>query len=64
CSSDLDPEEVDERIKKQAIGMLEASGLNKDKIIEILAELKLVVEVLIDLVGKEKLQEIGKHSSS
>lgn len=62
-SRGVDPEEVDERIKKQAIGMLEASGLSKDKIIEILVELKLVVEVLIDLVSREEFQESDKNSS-
>ncbi|MCX8184249.1 MAG: hypothetical protein RMI56_05155 [Sulfolobales archaeon] len=59
-SRGVDPEEVDERIKKQAIGMLEASGLSKEKIVEILIELKLVVEVLIELVSREMIQESGE----
>lgn len=60
-SRGIDPEETDERIKKQAIGMLEASGLSKEKIIEILVDLKLVVETLIDLVSKA---EFGEDSGS
>lgn len=56
-SRGVDPEEVNERIKKQAIGMLEASGLSKERIIEILIELKIVVETLIDLVDRIEFRE-------
>ncbi|MEM0352009.1 MAG: hypothetical protein QXT76_01455 [Sulfolobales archaeon] len=63
-SRGVDPEEVNERIKKQAIGMLEASGLSKEKIIEILVELKLVVETLIDLVDKSDFRESDELGST
>ncbi len=60
-SRGVDPEEVDERIKKQAIGMLEASGLSKEKILSILVELKLVVETLIKLASEMELQGEGER---
>lgn len=56
-SRGVDPDEVEERIRKQAIGMLEASGLNKEKIIEILTELRLVVDTLLDLVSKTEFPD-------
>lgn len=63
-SRGVDPEEVNVRIKKQAIGMLEASGLSKEKIIEILVELKLVVESLIELVDKMEFREDDEDGST
>lgn len=62
-SRGVDPREVDERIRKQVIGMLEASGLSKERIISILVELKLVVETIIDMVNKVELQEEGERDS-
>jgi len=56
-SRGVDPDEVEERIRKQAIGMLEASGLSKEKIIEVLTELRLVVDTLLELVSKAEFSQ-------
>ncbi len=56
-SRGVDPDEVEERIRKQAIGMLEASGLSKEKIVEVLTELRLVVDTLLDLVNKTEFPD-------
>lgn len=56
-SRGVDPEEVEERIRKQALGMLEASGLSREKIVETLIELRVVVDTLIDLISKGELRE-------
>jgi hypothetical protein len=49
-SRGVDPDEVESRIRKQALGMLEASGLSKEKIVKVLKELKHVVDSLIEIV--------------
>jgi len=49
-SRGVDPDEVESRIRKQALGMLEASGLPKEKIVKVLKELKHVVDSLIEIV--------------
>ena len=59
-SRGVDPEEVEERIRKQALGMLEASGLSREKIVETLVELRVVVDTLIDLVSRGELREGGR----
>jgi len=49
-SRGVDPDEVENRIRKQALGMLEASGLPKERIVKVLKELKHVVDSLIEIV--------------
>ncbi|MCC6047008.1 MAG: hypothetical protein LM571_02335 [Desulfurococcaceae archaeon] len=49
-SRGVDPDEVESRIRKQALGMLEASGLPKEKIVKVLNELKHVVDTLVEIV--------------
>jgi|YelNatPaOPRAMG01_1025707.scaffolds.fasta_scaffold35606_1 hypothetical protein len=61
-SRGVDPDEVEERIRKQAIGMLEASGLSKEKIIEVLTELRLVVDTLLELVSKAEFSQSRDES--
>jgi len=60
-SRGVDPDEVESRIRKQALGMLEASGLPKERIVKVLKELKHVVDSLIEIVETSDIGSEGEE---